>query len=233
MTVGIVDERSEISACHLGCPQNNIGCRTDVLDGCPKSEGMMMLVRSMSPEIAAVDEIGSREDAAAIDYVMNCGINIIATVHGLDMEEVINKPVIGELVRKRMFKRYILLKKGMMGKISAVFDDRGMLYINSKNNRFLFVTVGGSMFGRYIWERYMLRVKVLEEWQRMLIEINGEINYSAQSMSQICRQMSKTSVYGKKFWDGIAKDRGKEMQGFRVNFERTSEGIQVHRTFEQ
>lgn len=73
----------------------------------------------------------------------------------------------------------------------------GMLYINSKNNRFLFVTVGGSMFGRYIWERYMLRVKVLEEWQRMLIEINGEINYSAQSMSQICRQMSKTSVYGK------------------------------------
>mgnify|MGYP001030903638 FL=1 len=41
------------------------------------------------------------------------------------MEEVINKPVIGELVRKRMFKRYILLKKGMMGKISAVFDDRG------------------------------------------------------------------------------------------------------------
>ncbi len=74
------------------------------------------------------------------------------------------------------------------------------------------------MFGRYIWERYMLRVKVLEEWQRMLIEINGEINYSAQSMSQICRQMSKTSVYGKKFWDGIAKRQRKEMQGFRVNF---------------
>ena len=125
MTVGIVDERSEIGACHLGCPQNNIGCRTDVLDGCPKSEGMMMLVRSMAPEIVAVDEIGSKEDAAAIEYVMNCGINIIATVHGLDMDEVINKPVIGELVRKRRFKRYILLKKGMMGKVSAIFDDRG------------------------------------------------------------------------------------------------------------
>lgn len=125
MTVGIVDERSEIGACHLGCPQNNIGCRTDVLDGCPKSQGMMMMVRSMAPEIVAVDEIGSREDAAAIDYVMNCGINIIATVHGLDMDEVINKPVIGDLVRKRRFKRYIVLKKGTMGKISAIFDDRG------------------------------------------------------------------------------------------------------------
>lgn len=76
----------------------------------------MMLVRSMSPEIVAVDEIGSREDAAAIDYVMNCGINIIATVHGLDMEEVINKPVIGELVRKRMFKKIYFIEKRHDGK---------------------------------------------------------------------------------------------------------------------
>ena len=125
MTVGIVDERSEIGACHLGCPQNNIGCRTDVLDGCPKSQGMMMMVRSMAPEIVAVDEIGSKDDAAAIEYVMNCGINVIAPVHGLDMDEVINKPVIGELVRKRRFKRYIVLKRGKMGQIAAIFDDRG------------------------------------------------------------------------------------------------------------
>ena len=116
---------TEIGACHLGCPQNNIGCRTDVLDGCPKSQGMMMMVRSMAPEIVAVDEIGSKDDAAAIEYVMNCGINVIATVHGLDMDEVINKPVIGELVRKRRFKRYIVLKRGKMGQIAAIFDDRG------------------------------------------------------------------------------------------------------------
>ena len=76
------------------------------------------------------------------------------------------------------------------------------------------------MFGRYIWERYMLRVKVLEEWQRMLIEINGEINYSAQSMSQICRQMSKTSVYGKKFWDGIAKKTEERNAGLPGEFWR-------------
>lgn len=85
----------------------------------------MMMVRSMAPEIVAVDEIGSKDDAAAIEYVMNCGINVIATVHGLDMDEVINKPVIGELVRKRRFKRYIVLKRGKMGQIAAIFDDRG------------------------------------------------------------------------------------------------------------
>lgn len=31
----------------MGKPQNDLGCRTDVLDGCPKVEGMMMLVRSI------------------------------------------------------------------------------------------------------------------------------------------------------------------------------------------
>ena len=47
--VGVVDERSEIAGCVEGVPQHDVGPRTDVLDGCPKAEGMMMLIRSMSP----------------------------------------------------------------------------------------------------------------------------------------------------------------------------------------
>lgn len=70
---------------------------------------------------------------------------------------------------------------------------------------FLLVTVGSSMVGLYVWERYMLRVRILEEWQKILLEIGGEINYSAKSMSQICMQISQTSIYGKKFWNGMAK----------------------------
>ncbi len=42
----------------------------------------MMLVRSMSPNVIAVDEIGSKEDVEALEYVMNCGVKILATVHG-------------------------------------------------------------------------------------------------------------------------------------------------------
>ena len=60
-TVGIVDERSEIAACFQGVPQNDVGIRSDVLDGCPKAEGMMMLIRSMSPRVVAADEIGEKE----------------------------------------------------------------------------------------------------------------------------------------------------------------------------
>lgn len=131
-TVGVVDERSELGACYKGCPQNDLGCRSDVLDGCPKAEGMMMLVRSMSPEIIAVDEIGSNQDANAVDYVMNCGIRVIATVHGLDMSEIRNKPVLGSLVKEQAFKRYILLEAGRIGRVSKVFDERGSVIYNQE-----------------------------------------------------------------------------------------------------
>lgn len=55
MNVSVVDERSEIAGSYLGIAQNDVGIRTDVLDGCPKQEGMMLLIRAMSPQVLAVD----------------------------------------------------------------------------------------------------------------------------------------------------------------------------------
>lgn len=127
MTVGVVDERSEIGACHQGVPQNDLGVRADVLDGCPKAEGMLMLVRSMSPDIIAVDEIGGKEEIDALQYAMNCGVRLLATIHGKDMGELREKPVFGRLVREKLFERYILLSAGEVGKIQAVFDERGSI----------------------------------------------------------------------------------------------------------
>ena len=57
LKVSVVDERSEIAACYLGVAQNDIGNSSDVLDNCPKSLGMRMLLRSMSPDVIAVDEL--------------------------------------------------------------------------------------------------------------------------------------------------------------------------------
>lgn len=127
MTVGVVDERSEIGACYRGKPQNNLGIRTDILDGCPKVEGMMMLVRSMAPDIIAIDEVGSGKDVEAMEYVMSCGIKLLATVHGNSIDDIQNKPLLGKLVREKVFERYILLAAGKIGKIQAVFDERGSL----------------------------------------------------------------------------------------------------------
>lgn len=126
MTVGVVDERSELAACHMGVPQNDVGIRTDILDACPKAEGMLMMLRSMNPKVIAVDEIGSREDIEVISYVINCGCSILATVHGYSIDDVRTKPVLRKLVDEKAFERYIVLGgRNSIGKVENIFDERG------------------------------------------------------------------------------------------------------------
>lgn len=111
LTVGVVDERSELAACFQGIPQNHLGPRTDVLDGCPKTEGMMMMVRTMSPQVIAVDEVGTPEDFHAMEYAMNCGCRMLATAHGENIRELRSRPVFERWYEEKRFKRYILLRR--------------------------------------------------------------------------------------------------------------------------
>ena len=121
--VGVVDERSELAGCYYGVPQNDLGVRTDVLDGCPKAEGMMMLIRSMAPEVVAADEIGTAEDVRAIEMAACCGCRILATVHGHSPDDIRKNPVLNELLEKKIFDRYVILKKDYRaGQIQAVYD---------------------------------------------------------------------------------------------------------------
>ncbi|SHJ83284.1 stage III sporulation protein AA [Anaerocolumna jejuensis DSM 15929] len=126
LTVGVVDERSEIGACYMGVPQNDLGIRTDVLDCCPKAKGMLMLIRAMSPRVIAVDEVGSKEDIEAIEYVINCGCKLIATVHGNSLLDVKGKPLLKKLIEDKLFERYILLSnKGSVGHLEEIYDREG------------------------------------------------------------------------------------------------------------
>ena len=125
MTVGVVDERSEIAGCYMGVAQNHLGIRTDVLDGCPKAEGMIMLIRSMAPQVIAVDEIGAREDVHAIEYAMHCGCRMLATMHGASIEELRRKPVSGKMMEEKRFERYIILEG--KAKIQGIYDENGKL----------------------------------------------------------------------------------------------------------
>ena len=109
LRVGIVDERSEIAACYGGIPQNTVGLRTDVLDACPKAAGMIMLVRSMSPDLVVTDEIGREEDAVAVRGGMNAGVSIVATAHGESLEDVARRPALRCLFEAQMFERVVTL----------------------------------------------------------------------------------------------------------------------------
>lgn len=126
MTVGVVDERSEIAACYMGIPQNDVGSRTDVLDCCPKDRGMMMLIRSMAPEVLAIDEIGGMEEVNALRYAINCGCKMIATVHGSSMDDIRQRYAVNALVEEKVFERYIILDKSRgVGSVAAICDMEG------------------------------------------------------------------------------------------------------------
>jgi len=111
ITVGLVDERSEIAGMYQGIPQNDIGMRTDVLDACPKVWGMMLLIRSLAPKMIAVDELGSDEDIKAMELVMHCGSQILATIHGENINSVRTKKFMSGILNEKVFDRYIVLGK--------------------------------------------------------------------------------------------------------------------------
>ncbi|WP_274365351.1 stage III sporulation protein AA [Paenibacillus thermotolerans] len=124
--VGIVDERSEIAACLDGVPSFDVGPRTDVLDSCPKAEGIMMMIRSLSPEVIIVDEIGREEDAAAVLEALHAGISIVSTAHGYDLSDVRSRPTLSALLASGAFERIVSLRPaGPPGSIFSVVDGRG------------------------------------------------------------------------------------------------------------
>lgn len=107
MNCGVVDERGEIAACYKGIPQNDIGVRTDVIENVSKDKGIHMLIRSMTPQIIACDEIGSKEDILAIKYALNSGVKGLFTMHGKNIEDVKNNKDVYELIEKKNVEKVI------------------------------------------------------------------------------------------------------------------------------
>ena len=108
LKVGVVDERSELAGSYLGRAQNDLGMRTDVLDACPKALGMLLLLRSMSPQVIAVDELGEDADIRALHKAAACGCRLLATIHGTDEADAASRLGTDEI--RRMFDRIVILK---------------------------------------------------------------------------------------------------------------------------
>lgn len=104
----ICDERSEIAGMYNGVSAYDLGETTDVLDGCPKAEGMIMLTRAMSPQVIITDEISREKDAEAIRICAGCGVKVVASAHGESFEDL-RKSEIYPLVEKGIFSRLVFL----------------------------------------------------------------------------------------------------------------------------
>lgn len=125
--VVIIDERSEVAACYNGVPQMDVGIRTDVLDNCLKKTGMIMAIRSLSPDVLICDEIGTLGEVEALNMAFNSGVNIVVTVHGFDIEDIYSRKVFKELIDESIIERIVVLssRKGA-GTIERVYKiERG------------------------------------------------------------------------------------------------------------
>ncbi|ATY84393.1 stage III sporulation protein AA [Kyrpidia spormannii] len=126
LKVAVVDERSELAGTFQGRHYHDLGPRTDVLDGCPKAEGMMMMVRSMSPEVLITDEVGGAADIAALMEAVGSGVVVLASAHAASLADAESRPALRPLLEGRLFRRYVVLsrRQGPMT-VEGVFDEAG------------------------------------------------------------------------------------------------------------
>ena len=123
MKVALIDERNEIGGSYLGVPQMDVGIRTDIIETCPKDVGIIMLLRSMSPNIIVTDEIGNEMEVKALYTALNGGVSLITTVHGDSIEDIQGRKELSNLLDKELFKKVIILssRKGP-GTVEKIYD---------------------------------------------------------------------------------------------------------------
>ena len=104
--VCVVDSRSEI---YMSDIFSHSLC--DFLDGYPKSVGIEIATRTLSPEVIICDEIGGIDEASAILQAQNSGVPLIATAHANDLSSLLMRQNIRILHDGGIFRYYIGLSR--------------------------------------------------------------------------------------------------------------------------
>lgn len=121
----LIDERNEISASSMGITTLNVGDYCDVVINGDKSQSIINGIRSMSPEIVATDEIGTRRDFEAIRYASTCGIKILCTIHSKNLKQLLAKDDFKPYIADGIFERYVVLfSNGKKGEIEGVYNEK-------------------------------------------------------------------------------------------------------------
>lgn len=108
--VAVCDERGELAAVFRGVPQFDIGPMSDVMSDIPKSEAALMLLRSMNPQVIAMDEISSPEDCRAAASAVGCGVRVIATAHAASVSDLKRRNVYRFLLAQDVFNNIVVIE---------------------------------------------------------------------------------------------------------------------------
>ena len=109
-SVAVVDERGELFPTYQGNACFLPGRRTDVLSGCPKRQGIELLLRAMGPETIAVDEITAEDDCRGLLHALWCGVDLLATAHAGNISEFMKRPVYKPLIESRVFSTVLVMQ---------------------------------------------------------------------------------------------------------------------------
>lgn len=123
VSVGVADERFELSGDASGAIAFDLGARTDVISGIPKADAMVRIVSTLSPRVLAMDELNNARDALALLDARGKGVTVLATAHGASVETLRMRPAMRMLLREHVFDRIVLIEK--TGRCKAVFDGSG------------------------------------------------------------------------------------------------------------
>ena len=114
--VSLCDERGEVAALSENGEGFDVGRCTDVLSDMPKSRGAMQLLRTMSPQILAMDEISDPEDMKACRAAAGSGAALLATAHAGEPDDWRSRPFFLALAREKIFERLIYIQIGPRGR---------------------------------------------------------------------------------------------------------------------
>ena len=109
LRVAVVDTRGEIGAFLDG-----EGASVDILTGYPKAKGIEIAVRTMNPQLIVCDEIGVGE-ADSISAAQNCGVPLLASVHGSSVEKIMQRAEIRRLHASGVFGYYVGIERSAYG----------------------------------------------------------------------------------------------------------------------
>lgn len=128
----VIDERNEISGTYMGKSQLDLGERTDIIVNVSKEKGFEMALRSLSPDVIAVDEIGGQGDINSIKRALNSGVSILCTLHSYNDDDLIVKEGIAPLVKNKVFDTYIFMTKSYENRVNKICN-REMITIWQQN----------------------------------------------------------------------------------------------------
>lgn len=107
--VALADERGEVAALYRGEPQLDVGSRTDVMEGCPKAQALMLLLRGMNPQVLCADEVTAAADVRAMETAFGCGVELLCTAHGKNREDLSRRKLYRDMMDSGMFHTLVTI----------------------------------------------------------------------------------------------------------------------------